>query len=243
MTSMQTTASDGAPAPYWSLAGIRAGAALMVPALPGIVVFGAAFGALAAQKGMSLFEATLMSGMVFAGVAQIVSMEIWTPVMTLGVIVAVVLTTLVVNLRMVLIGGSLQPWLAGSPPWQVYPSLFVLTDTNWVGAVRYRREGGSDVGFLFGGGLIIWLTFVPSTAIGHLFGTLIADPRRFGIDLILPIYFVALLSPMFESSRRAIPWVVAGVTAITVQHFVPGFWFIIAGTLAGAITGGFIDDE
>ena len=179
---MQSMASDGAPAPYWSLAGIRAGAALMVPALPGIVVFGAAFGALAAQKGMNLFEATLMSAIVFAGVSQIVSMEIWTPAMTPAAVIALVLTTLVVNLRMVLMGASLRPWLAGAPVWQIYPSLFVLTDSNWVGAARYRREGGADVGFLFGSGIIMWLTWVPSTGLGHLFGSLVADPKRFGID-------------------------------------------------------------
>jgi predicted branched-subunit amino acid permease len=109
--------------------------------------------------------------------------------------------------------------------------------------LRYRRDGGADVGYLFGGGLIIWFTFVPSTGIGQVFGSLLRDPRPFGIDLILPLYFVALLAPMFETLRRSIPWAIAGAVAVTVQHFVPGFWYIIAGTLAGAIAGGFFGDE
>ncbi len=239
----QSLAGDGGPAPTWSLDGIRAGAAIMVPALPGVAVFGAAFGALAAQKGLTTFETMLMSGVVFAGVSQIVSMEIWSPAMSPLLIATIAFTTLVINLRMLLMGASMRPWLATAPPAQVFPSLYILTDSNWVAALRYRREGGSDVGYLFGGGLIIWLVFVPATGIGQVFGSLLANPKAFGIDLILPLYFVALLAPMFESLRRSLPWAIAGAVAVVVQHFVPGFWYIIAGTLAGAIAGGFFGDE
>ena len=230
----QSSTGDGGPAPTWSLDGVRAGAAIMVPALPGVMLFGAAFGALAAQKGLTTFETMLMSGVVFAGVSQIVSMEIWSSAMTPVLIATIAFTTLVINLRMLLMGASMRPWLASGPPAQVYPSLYILTDSNWLAALRYRREGGADIGYLFGGGLIIWLTFVPSTGIGQIFGSLLVNPKSYGIELILPLYFVALLAPMFESLRRSLPWAIAGVVALVVQHFVPGFWYIIAGTLAGA---------
>ncbi|MET0867052.1 MAG: AzlC family ABC transporter permease [Pseudorhodoplanes sp.] len=248
MTSMQPQTGqrltgDGGPSPTWSLDGVRAGAAIMVPALPGVAVFGMAFGALASQKGLTLFEALVMSGVVFAGVSQIASMEIWSQAITPVLIATLAFTTLVINLRMILMGGSMQPWLGTAPAVQAYSSLYILTDSNWVASLRYRREGGADVGYLFGGGLIVWLTFVPSTGIGQVFGSLLRDPRPFGIDLILPLYFVALLAPMFETLRRSIPWAIAGAVAVTVQHFVPGFWYIIAGTLAGAIAGGFFGDE
>ena len=97
--------------------------------------------------------------------------------------------------------------------------------------------------FCFGGGLAIWLTFVPATAIGQIFGSLLANPRPYGVDMILPLYFVALLAPMFESTRRSLPWAIAGLVAVAVQFVLPGFWYIIAGTLAGAIAGGFLGDE
>jgi predicted branched-subunit amino acid permease len=170
-------------------------------------------------------------------------MEIWSPAITPVLIAMLAFTTLVINLRMLLMAASMRPWLATAPPSQVYPSLYILTDSNWVAALRYRREGGSDVGYLFGGGLIIWLTFVPATGVGQVFGSLLADPKPYGIDLILPLYFVALLAPMFESLRRSLPWAIAGAVAVAVQHFVPGFWYIIAGTLAGAIAGGLFGDE
>ena len=246
MTSMQPESAgtgDGGPPPTFSLDGVRAGAAIMIPALPGVALFGMAFGALASQKGLTLLESMLMSGVVFAGVSQIASMEIWSSAITPLLVATIAFTSFVINLRMILMGGSLQPWLGTAPAVQAYPSLYILTDTNWVAALRYRREGGADVGYLLGSGLIIWLTFVPSTGIGQAFGSLLRDPRPYGIDLILPLYFVALLAPMFETLRRSIPWAIAGMVAVAVQHFVPGFWYIIAGLVAGAVAGGVFGDE
>jgi predicted branched-subunit amino acid permease len=215
----------------------------MVPAVPGLILFGVAFGTLAAEKGLTLFQSVLMSALVFAGVAQIVSMEIWSPAVTPALIASIVFTTAVVNMRMLLMGASLRPWLADAPAIRVYPSLFVLTDSNWVGAMRYRREGGSDVAFLFGGGFVCWIAFVPSTAAGQVFGSLLRDPRPFGIDLILPLYFVAILAPMFENTRRAIPWAVAGAVAAATQFLIPGFWYIVVGALAGALAEGLFGDD
>jgi predicted branched-subunit amino acid permease len=243
MTSMQSEASDGGPAPTWSLDGVRAGAVGIVPALPGVALFGAAFGALAAERGLTTLEAVLMSGIVFAGVSQIASMELWSPQITPALVLTIAFTALVINLRMLLMSASMRPWLAGAPPLQVYPGLYVLTDSNWVSTLRYRREGGADAGFLFGGGFAIWLTFVPATAIGQIFGSLLTNPRPYGVDMILPLYFVALLAPMFESTRRSLPWAIAGLVAIAVQYVLPGFWYIIAGTLAGAVAGGLLGDE
>jgi predicted branched-subunit amino acid permease len=240
---MQPVAGDGGPPPTWSLDGVRQGAMTMVPALPGVALFGAAFGALAAERGLTTLEALLMSGIVFAGVSQIASMELWSPQITPALVLTVAFTTLVINLRMILMGASMQPWLAGAPPLQVYPGLYILTDSNWVATLRYRREGGADAGYLFGGGLIIWFTFVPATAIGQVFGSLLANPRPYGVDMILPLYFVALLAPMFETTRRSLPWAIAGLVAIVVQYLVPGFWYIIAGTLAGVVAGGLLADE
>lgn len=243
MTSMQPLAGDGGPPPTWSLEGVREGATAIIPALPGVALFGAAFGTLAAERGLTTLEAVLMSGIVFAGVSQIASMELWAPYVTPALVLTIAFTTLVINLRMLLMGASMRPWLTGAPPAQVFPGLYVLTDSNWVSTLRYRREGGADAGYLLGGGLIIWFTFVPSTAIGQVFGSLLSNPRPYGVDMILPLYFVALLAPMFESARRSVPWAIAGLVAIAVQYVLPGFWYIIAGTLAGAIAGGLIGDE
>jgi len=240
---MQPVASDGAPAPYWSMAGILAGARVMIPALPGAVVFAAAFGALAAQKGLTPLEGVLMSAFVFAGVSQFVAMEIWSPQMTASVIFAIAVSTLVVNLRMVLMSASLQPWFAPLPAWQVYPLLYYLTDPGWLIAMRYRGEGGRDLGVhgattvLF---LLVWLVAVTG---GYFLGSLIANPQRYGLDLAMPVFFAVMLVPLWRGPRRGIAWAIAGVVALAVQYLVPGWWFIVAGSIAGAVAGGFLEPD
>lgn len=240
---MQSEPDDLGPRPYWSLAGLREGVRLILPGLPGVLVFGAAFGAIAAQKDLSLTEAALMSAIVFAGASQLVAMEIWTSELTAGTIATLALVTAVVNMRMLLMSASLRPWLGPLPAWQVYPTLTIVTDMSWIATIRYRRQGGADAGYLLGTSLTVWLAWIPVTVVGYLGGAMIADPRRFGLDLIIPIYFIAMLVPIWPGARRAVPWAIAGIVALVAERFVPGWWFIICGAFAGAISGGFIDDR
>ena len=54
-------------APHWSLPGLVEGARRCGAMVPGTVVFAAAYGTLAAQKGLTLTEAVLMSALVYGG--------------------------------------------------------------------------------------------------------------------------------------------------------------------------------
>ncbi len=235
---------DGrADSPYWSGAGFAEGVRLAVPAMPVMAMFGAAFGTFAAQKGLSLFEATLMSALMFAGASQFVAAEIWSDPKTVAGIIALVVITSTVNMRFVLIGASLHPWLGGLPAWQTYPALSVLTEPGWLIAMRYRAGGGADSAILLGSGIALWLIWVAATVVGYVAGALMTDPGRYGIDLVMPIFFTVLLAPLWRGPRRAVPWVVAGATALLVAQLVPGSWYIIAGTVAGSIAGGFVDER
>src|SRR5829696_8802781 len=70
--------------PFYSRAGALDGARLTLPLLPGIVVYASAFGAAAAQKGLSLCEAVAFSAFVFAGASQMLALELWTEPWTLS---------------------------------------------------------------------------------------------------------------------------------------------------------------
>jgi predicted branched-subunit amino acid permease len=218
------------------------GARLSWPMIPGTVVFAAAFGTVAAQKGLTLWEATLMSALVFAGASQLVAMEVWSNPLTLGAIATITLVTATVNMRLVLMSASLRPVLAGFPAWQAYPALLFTVDANWLITMRYR-DRPSAAGIFLGGGLAMWIVWVPATIPGYLLGALVTDPRVFGLDFVLPAFFVAMLVPQWRGFRRAIPWAVAAVVALLVERLVGGWWFIIAGALAGSFVGGFADER
>jgi 4-azaleucine resistance transporter AzlC len=228
-------------AAHWSYAGLAQGVRQSLPALFGLAVFSATFGALAAKKGLSLIEATLMSALVYAGASQFVAMEIWTEPLTAGLIAIIGLVTTVVNMRFFLMSASLRPWLAELPSWQTYPALALLVEPAWLIAMRHRAEGGRDAAIYLGAGFAMWVVWVAATVPGYLLGARISDLERFGLDLVLPAFFIVMLIPMWRGPMAAVPWAVAGATALAVAALVPGWWFIIAGSVAGSVTGGLLD--
>src|SRR5471032_1170853 len=144
---MTENQSENSP-PRWTLDGFRLGAWTILPLMPGLFAFGMAFGTVAARKGFSLIDALVMSGTVYAGVAQLVVLESWPDRLTLPV-------TALICSRFLLIGASLRPWLGSQPAAKIYPTLFLLVEPNWLTAMRYRANGGSDPAYLLGGGVVI----------------------------------------------------------------------------------------
>lgn len=226
-----------------TLAGAAEGLRAMMPLIPGLFVFAMAFGAAAAQKGLTLAEASLFSAMVFAGLAQMVALEGWTQHWSVAALLTLGLLTMAVNTRHVLMAAALRPWFAPLPAWQSYGSLVLLADNNWALAMRYRAQGGSDVGYFVGSGFITWLFWVIGSAAGHLVGGGIPDPKLVGIDVVVPAFFVAMLIPNWKGRREAVGWGVAAAVAIGVSFVLPGWWFIVIGALAGALAGGFTDER
>ncbi|HZO46735.1 MAG TPA: AzlC family ABC transporter permease [Xanthobacteraceae bacterium] len=229
--------------PPWTLAGFNLGMRLALPVLPGMIAFGLAVGATAARKGFSFVDSLVMNVVVYAGMSQLVAMEAWPERVTLGAMAALAVLMITVNARMLLMSAALYPWLQASPPWRIYPTLHVLADPSWFIAMRYRAEGGSDAGILLGSSVLLAVAWIAATCVGHVGGTLIVDPRRYGIDLVMPIFFAAMLIPLWRGSRRAVAWIIAGVVAVAVHQLVGGWWFIVAGAVAGSVVGGFIDDD
>jgi predicted branched-subunit amino acid permease len=224
--------------PQVTIAGLRLGALSILPALPGIVAFSLVVGATSARKGLSVGETMLMNAGVYAGFSQLVALEAWPDRFGFSALMALALIAVTVNARMLLMSASLQPWLAPLPSWQTYPILFLITDPGWIVSMRYRAEGGNDVGMFVGGGIVIWAVWLAATTMGHLFGALITNPRAIGLDLVMPIFFGSMLIPMWRGRRRAFAWTVAGLVALAVQYLFGGWWFIAVGALAGAAAGG-----
>jgi len=230
-------------APIWSREGWRQGFRLGLPVLAGMSLFGIAVGTTSARIGLDVVDMLLMNVFVYAGIAQMVAMEIWPQTMTWGAIATLALVVAVVNSRLLLMSASLQPWFAPLPGWQVYPLLYYLTDPGWLIAMRYRGEGGRDLG-VHGATTVLFLAmWLVAVCAGYFLGSLIVHPQRYGLDLAMPVFFAVMLVPLWRGPRRGIAWAIAGAVALAVQHFVPGWWFIVAGSIAGALAGGFLEPD
>jgi 4-azaleucine resistance transporter AzlC len=228
--------------PRWSIVDFRFGLSLALPLLPGLFAFGIATGTTAARKGLSLFDSIVMNLLVYAGASQLVAMEVWPDRLTLAAISGLALVTAVVNARILLMTASLRPGLASVPAWQSYPLMQLVVDPVWLMVMRSRADGRSDAAILLGAGTTFYVVWIFATILGFLAGTLITDLRRFGLDLVMPIFFAAMLVPLWRGTRHAIPWVIAGAVAMLVRYAIGGWWFIVAGAVAGSVSGAFIDD-
>jgi len=229
--------------PYFTRAGLLDGAVAMTPIVLSQTAFGVVFGTFAAQKGLTFIETVTMSGAVYGGLSQVVGLQGWPTDFTVSAQFALMLATFAVNLRFFLMSLTFRPWLGALPPWQVYPTLLFITDANWLRTMRYRDEGGNDVSFFLGGGLLLWVTWVLATGVGFLFSSWMTNPKAFGVDLLIPAFFASLLIPAWKGMRQALPWLVSGLVALAVHHVVGGYWYIIAGAVAGTIAAGIIDDK
>jgi 4-azaleucine resistance transporter AzlC len=217
-------------------AGLFLGARCSVPVALSAGAYGIVFGVLSRQVGLSLGEATLMSGMVFAGSAQLVALGIWaTPLPA----VALVVTTLIVNLRHLLMGAALRPCMATVPRFRRYLSLFFMTDETWALTLRASQQEGFDGAFLLGSGLTLFTAWVGATILGHSVGAVIGDPAQWGLDFAGPAVFTALLTARWKGRADLIPWLTAAAVAVLVHDLVPGTWYILVGGLAGSATGAF----
>lgn len=225
--------------PRLTWAGCREGLRQIMPVLPGVTVFGIAFGATAVAKGLSLGEALAMSAFVYAGVSQMVALEFWRPEWNIGSLVGLALVTAAINGRMILQGASLQTWLKPFPRLTNALHLALLTDANWLITERYKARGGHDLGVLVGAGAALWVVWFLATLPGYLAGSLVSDPRRFGLDLLMPVFFAAMAVPLWKGRITLMPWCVAGLAAVATARLVEGYSFIVVGALAGALAGAF----
>jgi len=242
---MENPVPAGAPStrggPYVSRAGLWRGIVDSLPFQPGALIFGLAVGAAASQKGLTLAEAIGQSAIVYAGASQMLTLQIWTQDWTLGALFAAMGVTAAINARFLLMSATFRPWIEGLDRRLVYLSLLFLTDASFAIGARHHAAGGRDHGPVIGANVPLYLGWVAVTAIGFLVGALVVRPERYGLDLVLPIVFATLTVPMVRRAKRFAPLVIAGLVAIIVSLFAPG-WFIVAGALAGALSAALIDE-
>jgi 4-azaleucine resistance transporter AzlC len=225
-------------APLLTRHGLARGARRTAPIGAAVAVYGVVFGALAAQAGLSAVEAVLMSALVFAGASQFIALDLWaTPVP----IFALAVTALVVNLRHLLMGATLAGWLRGLPPRRLAASAAFLSDESWALTTQAQVGGERDRGFLIGSGLVLFVCWVGSTAVGVVAGGIVEHPQALGLDFAFTAVFLVLLVGFWRGRSEVVPWASAAGVALVVESTVEGPWFIVAGGLTGSILGALRD--
>ena len=221
--------------PRFSRAAVLAGMQASLPLQAAVAPFALVCGVVSQGQGLSLAESTLMSAVVYAGSAQLLVLSHWgNPAPVLAAAIA----TLVINLRLALMGPVLSPWLDRLRGWRLWGSLFVMADQNWALSVAEMQSGRSDAGFLFGSGALMWAVWVSGTAAGHVLGATMRPAPGHPLFFSALAVFVAILGTMWRTRADLLPWVVAAVVAAVLARLMPdGSWHIVGGALAGSAAG------
>ncbi|HEX5167002.1 MAG TPA: AzlC family ABC transporter permease [Thermomicrobiales bacterium] len=213
---------------------LRLGFLAMIPLWPGVASFSVAFAIMARAAGYSAVETQLMSMLVYAGSAQLAMVTLYAG--GAGAL-SIVLTALILNLRHVLYGLSVNGQV--EPHERPRRSLlaFFLTDESYGIATREWLAGRGSAAFLLGTGFSLYAVFALMTLAGILFGSLLPDVERSGLDFIFPLSFLALLLPLLTSRLQILVAVVAGGIALTAGQVFDGGVTILLATIAAASCG------
>ncbi len=202
-----------------------------MPILFSTMPFAALFGALAVANGQTVAEATLMSASVFAGASQLVGIELFGHSVPIWVIV---LSILAVNFRHVLYSAAIAPFVGHFTLSQKAMSFFLLTDPQFAETLT-RGETGRPVTFTWymGFAITIYVPWVAMTAVGGLLGSVMGNPSNWGIDVLLPIYFMGLVLG-FRKRNNFLPIViVSALVSVVAQKLIGSPWHVSIGALAG----------
>jgi len=215
------------------------GARMFIPLAISVGAYGLVWGVLARQSGLSPAEVALMSTLVFAGASQFVALEMWDPqALPVG---AIVFATLIINLRLMLMSATLRPVFKRLKPWRAALATHFVTDESWAMTMAEMARGRGSLAYLLGAGSLCFIAWLVAALAGHLLGSAIDDPARYGLDFAFTATFLALLLGMSKGKADIVPWLVAALAAIATARLVPGNWHVIVGGLAGSLVGAVIE--
>jgi 4-azaleucine resistance transporter AzlC len=201
------------------------GARRVLPFSVAVLGFGMSFGVLA-RPSMGPVAPIVMSATTFAGSAQFAAVSI---LGAGGTLAAAVVAAILLNARYGPIGVSVAPALGG-PRWSRFLRGQLVVDETW--ALSADGRGGHDPKVIVGAGLVLYAAWVAGTAAGVLFGDLMGDPGRLGLDAAFPALFLALLVPTLHRSDARAAAVIGAVIALALTPIAPAGLPIVAASVA-----------
>lgn len=224
------------------LAGVRA----MTPWLAGVAPFGLVIGVSAAHTDIPTGAGWLTGPTIYAGSAQVAAIQM----LGAGAApVAVIMTVIVINLRLVIYSAAMAPYWRGMPLWWRLLGGYLLVDPSFVvGIQRYGR--GRDArppeparpdrrgahAYYLGGAMALWVAWIASITLGATAGGRL--PASLHLELVVPLFLLGECVPKLrqQTTRRTVlaAAVVAAVTLAVPMHL--GIMLaILAGVAAGSI--------
>lgn len=159
--------------------------------------------------------------------------------MPLGSVWAVLLTTLVVNLRHLLYSASVQPYVAHLPRrWRLALAFGLTDETFAVVQRRYLVRGLTPLGHWYHAGVAVplYLGWGGSSLAGIVCGRQVPDLAGWGLDFAMLATFIGIVVPALRHWPQIAAALVAGAVALAC-HGLPYQLGLMAAALAGIALG------
>jgi len=180
------------------------------PVLISAFVVGVPFGIVARQAGLAPVEIIAMSVFVFAGASQFVMVQLFSDGAGAALVIA---TVLLVNFRHALMAAALRPFLGALPLARRIGAAFFLTDEAFAMATSWSRRGRREVSYYLTFAVSLFVVWNVATIVGLALGPVIAEPRRYGIDLAITATFIAIVVLGVRHRADAVVAIVAALVS------------------------------
>lgn len=201
---------------------IRDGVRAALPLAPSPLLFGLSYGVVADATGFGAAAAVVMSATTFAGSAQFAAVSVLDAG---GTIAAAVLAAIFLNARYVAISVTVAAIFPGGKLRRLVESQSIV-DESWALA---GRRGRFEWPILIGSGLVFYVLWVGSTALGTVLGGVLEDPNALGLDAAFAALFLALAVPYLrDPGARPAAAVAAAITLALIPLTPAGVPIVVA---------------
>jgi branched chain amino acid efflux pump len=205
-----------------------------LPILVGVVPFGMIYGILALSMGLEAAAAQSMSYIIFAGSAQIMTVQL---VGLAAPAAVMIITGFVINLRHALYSASVAPYVKHlGPAWKGILAYLLTDEAYAVTITHYRQEGElhNKHWYFLGAGLALWTSWQISTAAGIFLGAQL--PASWGLEFTLALTFIALVVPQLKDRPSILAALTAGLVSVLAAGLPYKLSLLTAG-LVGIVVG------
>jgi 4-azaleucine resistance transporter AzlC len=212
------TASDGTPR-------IRDGMRAALPLAPSPILFGMSFGVLANATGFGGTAAIVMSATTFSGAGQFASVSVLDAG---GTAIAAILAATFLSARYIAISVTVASIFPGGRFRRFFEAQSIV-DESWA---LSGRSGRFEWPILVGSGLVFYVLWVGSTAVGTVLGGVLRDPNALGLDAAFAALFLALAVPYLRDVRARQAALLAGAITLVLIPVAPAGVPIVAASAA-----------
>ena len=221
---------------------MRDGIIAVSPLMLGVMPFGLIFGVTVAATRVENFLGWATSFVIFAGAAQLATIELLDQAAPAIVVIA---TALVINARHFMYSAALSPHFGDFPPRWRLVAPYVLTDQAFALSIT-RFDRVSDPlykrWFYAGAAVTLWVLWQITTGVGVLLGAQV--PESWNLDFAIPLVFLSLLIPTVRTRPSLVAALVGGTLAVIGRGLPNGTGLLVAaaagiaaGVVAERITG------